>query len=214
MGRAADLTADQKKIIETLHKEGQPHRVISKEAGCSQSSVSKHINGKLSGREKCGRKRCTTNRDDRSLERIVKECPFKNLEELHRQWIETGVTASRATTHRRIQEKGYYCHFHNTGDMAKNKQKAKKQKNVFQVASKHSKSKNKAKPVTTALKHIKAGKKEKVESLNQVFTQVQRDVTSVSKSVAPKPKKQTQVAKEPPKEAVNVDNAAQLFSQL
>lgn len=38
--------------------------------------------------------------------------------------------------------------------MAKNKQKGKKQKNVFQVANKHLKNKNKAKPVTTALKHV------------------------------------------------------------
>ncbi|XP_029934688.1 ribosomal biogenesis factor [Myripristis murdjan] len=98
--------------------------------------------------------------------------------------------------------------------MAKNKQKGKKQKNVFQVANKQTKLKNKAKPVTTTLKHINAVKNEKVENLNQIFTQVQRDVTSVSKSVAPEPKKQTQIAREPPREAVNVDNASQLFSQL
>ncbi|XP_036934910.1 ribosomal biogenesis factor isoform X1 [Acanthopagrus latus] len=109
--------------------------------------------------------------------------------------------------------------------MAKNKQKGKKQKNVFQVANKHLKPKNKAKPVTTTLKHISAVKNEKVENLNQIFTEVQRDVKSVSKSVAPQPKKQTQiffyikskkllVVREPPKESVNVDNAAQLFSQL
>ncbi|XP_030612831.1 ribosomal biogenesis factor [Archocentrus centrarchus] len=98
--------------------------------------------------------------------------------------------------------------------MGKNKQKGKKQKNVFQVANKHLKSKNKAKPVTTTLKHINVVKKEKVESLNQIFTEVQRDVKSISKSVAPESKKQTQVIREPPKESVNVDNAAQLFSQL
>lgn len=100
------------------------------------------------------------------------------------------------------------------GNMAKNKQKGKKQKNVFQVANKHLKPKNKAKPVTTTLKHINAVKNEKVENLNQIFTQVQRDVKSVSKAVAPEPKKQTQVVREPPKESVNVDNAAELFSQL
>lgn len=42
------------------------------------------------------------------------------------------------------------------GDMAKNKQKGKKQKNVFQVANKHVKPKNKAKPVTTTLKHVRS----------------------------------------------------------
>ncbi|XP_072234412.1 ribosomal biogenesis factor-like [Leuresthes tenuis] len=98
--------------------------------------------------------------------------------------------------------------------MAKNKQKGKKQKNVFQVANKHLKVKNKAKAVTTTLKHINAVKNEKVESLNEMFTEVQRDVKSISKSVAPEPKKQAKVVREPPKESVNVDNAAQLFSQL
>lgn len=40
--------------------------------------------------------------------------------------------------------------------MAKNKQKGKKQKSVFQVANKHLKHKNKAKPVTTTLKHVRS----------------------------------------------------------
>uniref|UniRef100_A0A665X972 Si:ch211-282b22.1 n=1 Tax=Echeneis naucrates TaxID=173247 RepID=A0A665X972_ECHNA len=101
------------------------------------------------------------------------------------------------------------------GNMGKNKQKGKKQKNVFQVANKHSKNKNKARPVTTTLKHINAVKNEKVESLNQIFTEVQRDCKSISKTVTPEPKKkQPQVVKEPPRESVNVDSAAQLFSQL
>ncbi len=52
---------DLKKIINTLNKEGKPQTFIAKEAGCSQSAVSKHVNRKLSGKKKCGRKRCTTN---------------------------------------------------------------------------------------------------------------------------------------------------------
>ncbi len=83
---------------------------ITKEAGCSQSAVSKHVNRKLSGRKKCGRKRCTTTRENRSLMRIVKQNRFKNLCELHKEWTETGVKASRATTHRRVKEFGYSCH--------------------------------------------------------------------------------------------------------
>ncbi len=72
MGKTADLTVVQKTIIDTLHKEGKPQTFIAKEAGCSQSAVSKHVNRKLSGRKKCGRKRCTTNRENRSLMTIVK----------------------------------------------------------------------------------------------------------------------------------------------
>ncbi len=110
MGKTADLTVVQKTIIDTLHKEAQePQTFIAKEAGCSQSAVSKHVNRKLSGRKKCGRKRCTTNRENRSLMRIVKQNRFKNLCELHKEWTEAGVKASRATTHRRVNEFGYSC---------------------------------------------------------------------------------------------------------
>ncbi len=55
MGKTADLTVVQKTIIDTLHKESNPQTFIAKEAGCSQSAVSKHVNRKLSGRKKCGR---------------------------------------------------------------------------------------------------------------------------------------------------------------
>ncbi len=105
MGKTADLTVVQKTIIDTLHKEGKPQTFIAKEAGCSQSAASKHVNRKLSGR-----KRCTTNRENRSLMRIVKQNRFKNLGELHKEWTEAGVKASRATTHRRVKEFGYSCH--------------------------------------------------------------------------------------------------------
>ncbi len=85
-------------IIDILHKEGKLQTFITKEAGCSQSAVSKHVNRKLrvfyyncillhftsnytlynyyvtnketltlSGRKKCGRKRCTTSQENHSL---------------------------------------------------------------------------------------------------------------------------------------------------
>ncbi len=107
MGKTADLTVVQKTIIDTFHKEGKPQTFIAKEAGCSKSAVSKHVNRQLSGRKKCGRKRCTTNRENRSLIRIVKQNGFKNLGELHKEWTEAGVKASRATTHRHVKEFGY-----------------------------------------------------------------------------------------------------------
>ncbi len=87
----------------------KPQTFIAKEAGCSQSAVSKHVNRKLSGIKKCGRKICPTNRENRSLMRIVKQNRFKNLGELHKEWTEAGVKASRATTHRRVKEFGYSC---------------------------------------------------------------------------------------------------------
>ncbi len=109
MGKTADLTVVQKTIIDTLHKERKPQTFIAKEAGCSQSAVSNHVNKKLSGRKKCGRKRCTTNREKCSLMRIVKQNRFRNLGELHKEWTEAGVKASRATTHRRVKDFGYSC---------------------------------------------------------------------------------------------------------
>ncbi len=86
MGKTADLTVVQKTIIDTLHKEGKPQTFTAKEAGCSQSAVSKHVNRKLSGRKKCGRKRSITNRENRSLMRIVKQNRFKNLGEQGMDW--------------------------------------------------------------------------------------------------------------------------------
>ncbi len=88
MGKTADLTVVQKTIIDTLHKEGKAQTFIAKEAGCSRSAVSKHVNRKLSGRKKCGSKRCTTNRENRRLMRIVKQNRFKNVVELHKEWTE------------------------------------------------------------------------------------------------------------------------------
>ncbi len=55
------------------------------------------------------KKKSTTNRENRSLMRIVKQNRFKNLGELHKEWTEAGVKASRATTHRRVKEFGYSC---------------------------------------------------------------------------------------------------------
>ncbi len=39
--------------------------------------------------------------------RIVKQNRYKNLGELHMEWTEAGVKASRATTRRRVREFGY-----------------------------------------------------------------------------------------------------------
>ncbi len=50
MGKTADLTVVQKTIIDTLHKEGKPQTFIVKEAGCSQTAVSKHVNSWVEGK--------------------------------------------------------------------------------------------------------------------------------------------------------------------
>ncbi len=50
---------------------------------------------------------CTSNRDDRKLEITVKQSRFKHLGELHKEWTEAGVSASRVTTLGHLQKKSY-----------------------------------------------------------------------------------------------------------
>ncbi len=85
MRKTADLTVVQKTNIDTLHKEGKPQTFIAKEAGCPQSAVSKHVNRKLSGRKKCVRKRCTTNREPQPYE----DCQAKSVQEFG--WTSQGM---------------------------------------------------------------------------------------------------------------------------
>ncbi len=63
------------------------------------------LNAKLTGRKKLDRKRCTSNRDDYKLENTAKQSRFKHLGELHKEWTEAGVSASRVTKLRHLQEK-------------------------------------------------------------------------------------------------------------
>ncbi len=126
MGKTADLTVVQKMTIDTLHKEGKTQKVIAKEAGCSQSSVSKHANREARGRKRCGRKKCTSNRDNRTLERIVKQNPFKNVGEIHKEWTAAGVSASRTTTHRRMQDMGFSCRIPCVKPLLNNRQRQKR----------------------------------------------------------------------------------------
>jgi len=107
MGKKTDLTDVQKTTISLLHREGKSQKAIAKEAGCSQSSVSKFLAGKSVGRAKGGRKRCTSKRDDRALERTVKKSRFDNIGEIQKKWAKTGVKASNSTTYRRMLEMGY-----------------------------------------------------------------------------------------------------------
>ncbi len=102
MGKTADLTIVQKTIIDTK-------RVSLKHSLTKKLAVHKVLYPsmltKLSGRKKCGRKRCSTNWENRSLMRIV--LVTENLGKLQKEWTEAGVKASRATTHRCVKEFGY-----------------------------------------------------------------------------------------------------------
>lgn len=84
-------------IINTFHKKGKPQKVTVERL--VHSAVSTDIHGKLTGKESCRRKRCTSNGDARCLEGIV-----NNLGEHHKEWTEAGVSAGDQ------MERGYKCH--------------------------------------------------------------------------------------------------------
>ncbi len=110
MGKTADLTVVQRRPLTPCTRRARHKRSLQKEAGCSQSSVSKHIIREAKGRKRCGRKKCTSNRDNRTLERIVKQKPIQKCGEIHKEWTAAGVSASRTTTHRRMQDMGFRVH--------------------------------------------------------------------------------------------------------
>ncbi len=86
MGKTADLTVVQKTIIDTLHKEGKPQTFIAKEAGCSQSAVSKHVNRELSGRKKVWKKKMHNQpREPQPYE----DCQAKSIQEFG--WTSQGM---------------------------------------------------------------------------------------------------------------------------
>ncbi len=79
-------------IIDTLHKEGKS---LLKGVSVHRVLYQSILNTKLTGRKKLDRKMCTSYRDDLKLENTVKQSRFKHLGELHKEWTEAGVSASR-----------------------------------------------------------------------------------------------------------------------
>lgn len=88
MGKIAGVIVVQMMIMSSLYTEGKPQDVTAEKAGCSHSAVKKHLYRKLTARENCGK----SDRGDSRFERIVKKGWFKNLQELHKEWMEVSVT--------------------------------------------------------------------------------------------------------------------------
>ncbi len=84
MGKTADLTVVQKTIIDTLHKEGKPQTFIAKEAGCSQSAVSKHVNRKW--KEKVWKKKMHNQPGE---PQAYEDCQEKSIQEFG--WTSQGM---------------------------------------------------------------------------------------------------------------------------
>ncbi len=95
MGKTADLTVVQKTIIDTLHKEGKTQTFITKEAVHRVLYPSMLTESWVEGKSVEEKDAQPTERTA-GIMRIVKQNRFKNLGELHKEWTEAGVKASRA----------------------------------------------------------------------------------------------------------------------
>ncbi len=107
MEKTADLAMIRRRTLTPSIKRVTHRRSLLKGVAVYRVLYQSILNAKLTGRKNLGRKRCTSNRDDRKLENTVKQSWFKHLGKLHKEWTEAGVSASRVTTLRRLQEKGY-----------------------------------------------------------------------------------------------------------
>lgn len=95
MVKTAELTVVQKMVIDTLHKEGKTQMVIAKKAGCSQSCLNTLIEMRMEGKDVVEQK-CTSNRDNHSLERIMKQ----GEREIQKEWTAAGVSGLKTTSTR------------------------------------------------------------------------------------------------------------------
>ncbi|XP_051825923.1 ribosomal biogenesis factor [Antechinus flavipes] len=93
--------------------------------------------------------------------------------------------------------------------MGKNKGKGQKIKDVFHIAKKNLKAKNKAKPVTTNLKKINIVNEEKVRTVNKAFIDIQKELAHFSKRLSLEPDHLCSSS-----ETITVDDATRLMAQL
>lgn len=99
-GKTADLT-----LVEISDRLGKPQKKVGAEmAGCSQSAVSKHIHGELTGKKWCSRKERKNCMGNHSFERIVKVTQDLGAS----QGTQTGVSATsvKPLSHRSMDNIG------------------------------------------------------------------------------------------------------------
>ncbi len=102
MGKTADLTVVQKTIIDTLHKEGKPQTFITKEAVHRVLYPSMLTESWVEG------KRCTTNRENRSLWGLSRKINSRIWVNFTRNGLRLGQ-GIKSATHRRVEEFDYSC---------------------------------------------------------------------------------------------------------
>jgi len=103
---------DKDKII-LLHQTDMKPLDIALKMGKAKRTVYKVIQefkntGEIVGpKQKSGRPRVTSAREDRKLERIVKQRPFKTQNQYRDAWKNAGTSVSKSTVQRRIRKSGY-----------------------------------------------------------------------------------------------------------
>ena len=107
-------------------KRGKSRRILHQELAVPKALSPNSCMERLLGGRNVTRKLATTERDDRSLERIVRSNRFNNLVEITRECQDHGVTVSRATIHRRLQEMGYRSRIPVTKPLLNSRQKQKR----------------------------------------------------------------------------------------
>jgi transposase len=106
------LSTSQRNIIIFLHGEGKSVRDIAKKVKCSRNAVHTTIKrqretGSTEERKKSGRRRVSTQRDDKVLLRLSLKDRHKTSPELLAEWkSSTGVQASSVTVRRRLLAAG------------------------------------------------------------------------------------------------------------
>uniref|UniRef100_A0A672Y5E8 Transposase Tc1-like domain-containing protein n=1 Tax=Sphaeramia orbicularis TaxID=375764 RepID=A0A672Y5E8_9TELE len=100
------------KRVQIMNKEGKSSRNVAKDAGCSQSAVSKiwtkyKQHGKAVKGKHTGRPRKTSNRQDRKLKAICLENRKCTAKQMRNKWEEAGVNVCDRTVRNRLKEMGY-----------------------------------------------------------------------------------------------------------
>ncbi len=106
IGKTANLAMVQKMVIDTLHKEGKSQRVITERVAVQGVLYQSILNTKLTGRNWIGKCAQATGMTA-SLRILSSKADSNTWESFHKEWTEAGVSASRVTTLRHLQEKGY-----------------------------------------------------------------------------------------------------------
>ncbi|KAI2644876.1 Transposable element Tc1 transposase [Labeo rohita] len=125
MGKTADLTVSKRRPLtpctrRARHKRSLQKRLAVHRALCPSTLIERRREGKD-----------VVEKNVQAIGiiapwRELKQNPFKNVGEIHKEWTAAGVSASRTTTHRRLQDMGFSCHIPCVKPLLNNRQRQKR----------------------------------------------------------------------------------------